>query len=73
MEGTIVEFATMEPRADGESELDALFVDPNMRPCGIARSLVERCAEVRRTRESAPVYVVGNPHAKNFYTACGST
>ena len=48
--GTIVGFAAVKPRADGESELDALFVDPNMRRRGIARSLVAHCAEVARTR-----------------------
>ncbi len=69
--GTIVGFAAVEPRADGESELDALFVDPNMRRRGIARSLVEHCAEVARTRKSAALCVIGNPHAKDFYTACG--
>ena len=69
--GAIVGFAAVEPRADGESELDALFVDPDMRRRGIARSLLERCAQVARTRESAALYVVGNPHAKDFYTACG--
>lgn len=69
--GTIVGFAAVEPRADGESELDALFVEPNMRRRGIARSLVAYCAKVARTRESAFLYVVGNPHAKEFYAACG--
>ena len=64
--GTIVGFAAVEPRADGESELDALFVDPNMRRRGIARSLVAHCAEVARTRESAFLYVVGNTHAKEL-------
>src|SRR5215813_7217617 len=69
--GTIVGFAAVEPRADGESELDALFVDPNMRRRGIAKSLVAHCAEVARTQESAFLYVVGNSHAKEFYAACG--
>jgi N-acetylglutamate synthase-like GNAT family acetyltransferase len=69
--GAIVGFAAVEPRADGESELDALFVDPNMRRRGIARSLVEHCAAVARTRKSAALCVVGNPHAKDFYAACG--
>src|SRR5262244_1526044 len=50
--GTIVGFAAVEPRADGDSELDALFVDPNMRRRGIARSLIEHCAEIARTRKS---------------------
>lgn len=70
-QGTIVGFAAVEPREDGESELDALFVDPNMRRRGIARSLIEHCAEVARTRKSAALCVVGNPHAKDFYLACG--
>ena len=69
--GTIVGFAAVEPRGDGESELDALFVDPNMRRRGIARSLVQHCAEVARTRNSSALCVVGNPHAKDFYAACG--
>src|SRR5690348_6983600 len=69
--GTIVGFAAVEPRADGQSELDALFVDPNMRRRGIARSLIAHCVEVARTRESGFLYVVGNPHAKEFYAACG--
>jgi N-acetylglutamate synthase-like GNAT family acetyltransferase len=69
--GTIVGFAAVEPRADGDSELDALFVDPDMRRRGIARSLVEHCVEVARTQKSAALCVVGNPHAMDFYTACG--
>ncbi len=69
--GTIVGFAAVEPRTDGDSELDALFVDPNMRRRGIARLLVEHCAEVARTRKSAALHVIGNPHAEEFYTACG--
>src|SRR5215468_4465548 len=69
--GAIVGFAAEEPREDGESELDALFVDPNMRRRGIARALIEHCAEVARARKSAALCVVGNPHAKDFYTACG--
>ena len=69
--GTIAGFAAVEPRADGESELDALFVDPKMQRRGIARELVAHCAEVARTRKSSFLYVVGNPHAKEFYGACG--
>jgi N-acetylglutamate synthase-like GNAT family acetyltransferase len=69
--GDIVGFAAVEPRTDGESELDALFVDPNARRRGIGRLLIEYCAGVARTRESAALYVVGNPHASDFYAACG--
>jgi N-acetylglutamate synthase-like GNAT family acetyltransferase len=69
--GTVVGFAAVEPRTDGDSELDALFVDPNMRRRGIARLLVEHCGAVARARKSAALHVIGNPHAEEFYTACG--
>jgi len=32
--GKIVGFAAVEPRADGDTELDALFVDPDVRSRG---------------------------------------
>jgi GNAT superfamily N-acetyltransferase len=69
--GAVVGFAAVEPRADGQSELDALFVDPDMRRRGIARLLIAHCDEVARVRKSAALCVVGNPHAKDFYIACG--
>jgi N-acetylglutamate synthase-like GNAT family acetyltransferase len=68
--GTIVGFAAVDRRTDGESALDALFVDPTMRRRGIARSLVAHCAEVARARKSTFLYVVGNPYAQDFYVAC---
>ncbi len=70
-EGEIVGFAAIEPRTDGQSELDGLFVEPRMQRRGIARSLVEHCAEVVRKRGSTAIHVVGNPHATGFYSACG--
>ena len=69
--GAIVGFAAVEPRADGASELDALFVDPSRRRRGIGRLLIQYCAGVARMQESAALFVVGNPHAEDFYTACG--
>src|SRR4051794_6625120 len=39
--GTIVGFAAIEPREDGNSELDAMFVEPRMQRRGIGRALVE--------------------------------
>lgn len=70
-EGVIVGFAAVEARADGESELDALFVDPHMQRRGIGRALIEHCAEFARKQGSLALYVVGNPHAKTFYGQCG--
>lgn len=59
------------PREDGDSELDALFVEPDRWQQGIGRALVDHCANVARTRGSAALHVIGNPHAQRFYGACG--
>lgn len=69
--GAVVGFAAVEPKSDGDSELDAMFVDPHLRRRGIGRLLIEHCAGVARTRESVALCVVGNPHAEEFYIACG--
>jgi N-acetylglutamate synthase-like GNAT family acetyltransferase len=70
-DGQIAGFAALEPREDGEAELDALFVDPSMQRRGIARALVAHCAAVARSQKCAFLHVVGNPHAQDFYAACG--
>lgn len=70
-DGAIVGFAAVLRRPDGNSELDALFVDPNVRRCGIGRSLVEHCAKIASRQGSAALCVIGNPHAYDFYVACG--
>jgi len=70
-EGVVVGFAAVEPRADGDSELDALFVDPHMQRRGIGRGLIEYCAEFAQRQGSRALHVVGNPHAQAVYEACG--
>ena len=70
-DGVVVGFAAVEPRADGESELDALFVDPEMQRRGIGRSLLAHCAKFAQTQGSRALHVVGHPHAEDFYVACG--
>ena len=69
--GVVAGFAAVEPREDGESELDALFVDPHMQRRGIGRALIEYCADFAHKQGSAALHVVGNPHAKDFYEECG--
>ena len=64
-------FAALLPRADGDAELDALFVDPTMRRRGMGRSLIEHCSEIARSQGCTFLHVVGNPHAEEFYLACG--
>lgn len=70
-ERVVAGFAAVEPREDGESELDALFVDPHMQRRGIGRALIEYCADFAHKQSSGALHVVGNPHATNFYEECG--
>ena len=71
LNGVIAGFAAVEPREDGQGELDALFVDPHLQRRGIGRVLIEYCAEFSHKQGSAALHVVGNPHAKKFYEECG--
>src|SRR5436305_7717836 len=41
-------FSAIEPRVDGQIELDALFVEPKIRRHGVGRLMVEYCAQVAR-------------------------
>jgi len=69
--GVTAGFSAIEHRVDGETELDALFVEPNIRRRGFGRLMVEYCAEVACKQGSAALHVTGNPHAEDFYLACG--
>lgn len=71
--GSVVGFAAILPRDDGEAELDALFVEPRAWRQGIGRILVDRCCDAARSAGARYLYVVGNPHAESFYSACGFT
>ncbi|MEP6885195.1 MAG: GNAT family N-acetyltransferase [Gammaproteobacteria bacterium] len=71
--GDIVGFAAILPRADGNVELDALFVEPAAWRRGYGRILIDHCADVARAAGSATLHVTGNPHAKQFYLACQFT
>jgi GNAT superfamily N-acetyltransferase len=69
--GVIAGFYATLPREDGDTDLDALFVDPNIQRQGIGRLLVEHCAIRARQRGSGALHVVGNAHAAKFYAASG--
>ena len=69
--GSIKGFAAILPRQDGNSELDALFVEPDCWRQGIGRQLVEYCCSRAKTSGAAELHVVGNPHAQEFYQASG--
>jgi N-acetylglutamate synthase-like GNAT family acetyltransferase len=70
-EGSILGFAAILPRDDGDSELDALFVEPRTWRRGVGRALVEHCCLAATVSGATAIHVVGNPHAEGFYEACG--
>ena len=69
--GSIKGFAAILPRQDGNSELDALFVEPECWRQGIGRELVEYCCSAAKATGAAELHVVGNPHAQAFYEVSG--
>ena len=69
--GTIVGFAAVLPRADGNAELDALFVEPECWRRGIGRVLVGHALEVARAQGAEALHVIGNRHAEAFYRSSG--
>lgn len=70
-EGSLLGFAAVLPRDDGDAELDALFVEPDIWRGGIGRALVQHSAALARSLGARALHVVGNPHAEGFYLACG--
>ena len=72
-DGAIVGFCAILPRDDGDTDLDALFVEPSVQCRGVGRKLLEHCAEIARSKGSSALHVVGNSHAKQFYLSCGFT
>ena len=66
----IVGFATLATGADGP-ELEDLFVDPGWRRRGIAHGLVRDVAGTARGGGHRYLWVIGNPHALDFYLAVG--
>src|SRR5689334_22060194 len=52
LSGVTVGFSAIEPRSDGGIDLDALFVDPNVRRHGVGRLMVDHCAVVARKEGS---------------------
>jgi GNAT superfamily N-acetyltransferase len=71
VDNSIKAFATILPREDGDVDLDALFVDPESLRQGLGRKLIDHCIQVARNMGSDIIHVIGNPHADDFYTACG--
>lgn len=71
VDGTIAGFAIVIPRADGEAELDALFVAPGLQRGGIGRTLIEAAKDLALAFGARRVNVVAGEKATAFYRAVG--
>ncbi|MDR3465273.1 MAG: GNAT family N-acetyltransferase [Xanthobacteraceae bacterium] len=69
--GAVVGFAVVRPRADGDIELEGLFVDPAAWRQGIGRALVDHCVAFAATANASALHLLGNAHAEGFYRGCG--
>ena len=72
-DGAVVGFATWAETDAGGMELEELFVDPKWMRRGIATALVNRIADVLRSRGADTVEVTASPDALEFYRAVGFT
>jgi GNAT superfamily N-acetyltransferase len=68
---TLVGFAIVVPREDGNADLDGLFVEPTIWRAGIGRHLISEAEIMAATRGASFLYVTANPRAQEFYLACG--
>lgn len=71
LDGAVAGFAAVLPREDGDAELDALFVEPDLWQRGIGRALIAHCCSAAGGAGAKALHVVGNPHAERFYLSCG--
>jgi GNAT superfamily N-acetyltransferase len=69
--GSVVGFATWAETDGGSLELEDLFVDPQWMRRGIATALVDRIADVLRSRGADTLEVTASPDALGFYRSVG--
>jgi adenylate kinase family enzyme len=69
--GRVLGFSVVLPRADGDRELDGLFVAPDLMRHGIGRLLIEDLTEVAWAAGVPRVVVTANLRAQGFYERSG--
>ena len=69
--GTLLGFAVVLRRDDGDAELDGLFVEPTQWRHGIGRALVEQAERIAARDGAANLWVIANTRALDFYDSCG--
>ena len=67
----VIGFTVVLLRADGQADLDGLFVDPDNWRSGVGRCLVQVARAVAAARGASLLHVVASPRAQGFYEACG--
>jgi GNAT superfamily N-acetyltransferase len=70
-DSAVAGYCAILPREDGDTELEALFVEPGIQRQGVGTKLVEHCAQIARANGSTTLHVIGNLHAEQFYLDCG--
>lgn len=71
LNGANAGFAVVLPRADGDAELDGLFVDPASWKLGIGRALCSQAIGLAGAMGAGWLHVVANPEAVDFYRNAG--
>jgi GNAT superfamily N-acetyltransferase len=69
--GDIMGFGVVLPRADGQAELDGVFVRPDVWGEGYGRLLLEHGANLAHGWGAERLHVVANDQALGFYERCG--
>ena len=69
--GRILGFSVVLPRADGDRELDGLFVAPAVMRQGTGRLLIADATATAWAEGAARVVVTANLRAQGFYERCG--
>jgi GNAT superfamily N-acetyltransferase len=68
--GAVIGFMVILPSADGQAELDGLFVDPGHWRSGVGHRLVQVARAVAVARGASALRVVASPQARAFYDYC---
>jgi len=71
LDGRIAGFAVVLPRADGDAELDGLFVEPELWRKGVGSRLVREAELFAQRNGARSLFVIAHPRAEVFYLACG--
>ena len=70
-DGAITGFAAIVMRADGDADLDAIFVLPELWKQAIGRVLIGAVEKLALERAARSMHVIANPNALASYKSCG--